>query len=637
MQEFPLLFLENFGLLVKQWYNISEIFCRENKINLKMKQKGYTLIELLVSVAVFAILTTAFLSAYAALTKSVKLAREKTILSALASERMEIVRNLPFSDVGTIHGVPAGSLPDEISPVTVLIAPVTYKIYYEVTWTDDPADLTALTGDSYPTDYKQVKMKVLNTSTGQITAFTTSVAPQGLETPGNTGVMRVQVFNSTGQPLSGVDVSITGISNGIALSVKTNATGEWVQVGLPPGSNAYHVVATKTGYSTDQTYPLTVQNPNPINPDPTILSGVVTNVPLQIDLLSNLTIKTLDSFCQPLNGIGVQTIGAKTIGTNPVVYKFDQTNVSGPASFPAGQINYTNIEWDTYTPNLTTATLQNYNIRGTSPIQKIDVLPATSQTFSIILTPPSDHSLLVIVKDATTKAPLEGAVVELQKGGSQPQDYFGSTGGSVWVQNDWTGGSGFADWSSSTPTTYWVADPDIYINNGSNDIQLRKSGSKYPVNATSTLQSSTYDTGTGASTFTTITWTPISQDASTTLAIQIAANNDNATWEYVGPDGTTQTFYTVPGTNISSSLNNNRYVRYKVYLSSQNDKKTPALTSINLNYVSGCYTPGQYLFDDITPSNGDAYTLTVTLPGYQTFIDTYQIGGNGTVEILLGK
>lgn len=605
-----------------------------------MKQKkisGYTIIELIVSVAVFVILTSAFLAAYSALAKSVKLAREKTILSSMASQYMEIVRNLPFSQVGTIHGVPSGSLPDETSPIVVTMAPITYKIYYEVTWTDDPADKTALTGDTYPTDYKQVKMKVLNTTTGQITAFTTSVVPQGLETPGNTGVLQVQVFNSTGQPLSNVDVSITGVSNGIALNVKTDSSGQWVQVGLPPGTNAYHLVATKSGYSTDQTYPLTAQNPNPVNPDPTIQAGKVTKVPLQIDLLSNLTIKTLDSLCQPINGIGVQTIGAKTIGIHPTIYKFNQTNISGSGSFAPGQIAYNNIEWDTYTPSLTTTTLQSYNIRGTSPIQKIDVLPGTSQTFSIILTAATNNSFLVIVKDATTKAPLEGATVELQKGGSQPQDYIGYTGGSVWVQNDWTGGSGFASWSSSTPDTYWAASPNIYINNGSNDIQLLKTGGHYQINATSTLESSSYDTGTSASNFTTITWSPISQDASTTLAVQIAANNDNATWNYVGPDGTDKTYYTVSGTNISSSLDNNRYLRYKVFLQTTDDKKSPALSSINFNYVSGCYTPGQYLFDDVTPSGGTAYTLTVTLPGYQTFIDTYQIGGNGTVEVLLGK
>jgi hypothetical protein len=64
----------------------------------------------------------------------------------------------------------------------------------------------------------------------------------------------------------------------------------------------------------------------------------------------------------------------------------------------AGQIALTNIEWDTYTPTL----LANQNLvdRGTSPIQKIDVLPGSSQTFTMILSPNSTaNSLLVIVKN----------------------------------------------------------------------------------------------------------------------------------------------------------------------------------------------------------------------------------------------
>ena len=145
-----------------------------------------------------------------------------------------------------------------------------------------------------------------------------------------------------------------------------------------------------------------------------------------------------------------------------------------------------------------------------------------------------------------------------------PQNYFGSTGGSVWAQNDWTGERVLLV-GSSTPTTYWVADPNIYINNGSNNIELLKTAGKYPVNATTTLESSTYDTGTAASAFTTLTWTPISQDASTTIALQLAANNDNATWNYVGLDGTNQTYYMVAGTNINAVLNNKQYVRYKVF------------------------------------------------------------------------
>jgi type II secretory pathway pseudopilin PulG len=608
---------------------------------------GFTIIELLVTLFIFSLLVTGFVGVFSAMARTAKLARQKTVLSSLASQYLEGIRNLPYSQVGTVHGVPGGSLPD--CPVsqqpscpnayTQTVENVPYKIYYEATWIDDPADGLA-TGtvpvDLNPTDYKQVKMDILNTLTGEITNFVTTVTPKGLEGASNTGVLWIKIFDSNGQPVSGASISLTGVSNGVILSLLSDNTGQWEQVGLPPGTNAYHVVVTKSGYSTDQTYPITGQNPNPTKPDPTILAEKVTQVSFQIDLLSNLTIKTLDNQCHNLNGIGVSVQGSKLIGTSPNVYKFNQTKTSGPAAYPAGQIVFNNIEWDTYTPTLTSATLQNWNVMGTSPIQKITVLPNTSQTFTILLVPPSDNSLLVVVKDASTLAPLEGATVELKKGGSQPQDYFGSTGGSVWVQNDWSGNSGVAMWATATEDSYWQAGGGIYVNNGSNDVELLAVNGKYTVNSTSTLESSTFDTGTGVTNFTTLSWLPASQDPAATLAIQLAANSDNATWNYVGPDGTANTYYTVPGSNISNSLDNNQYVRYKAYLSTRDNKKTPVLSSIQINYVSGCQTPGQWLFDDITPSNGNAYTLTVSLSGYQTkIVSGVQVGGNGTISVLL--
>jgi len=95
----------------------------------------------------------------------------------------------------------------------------------------------------------------------------------------------------------------------------------------------------------------------------------------------------------------------------------------------------------------------------------------------------------------------------------------------------------------------------------------------------------------------------------------LAANNDNSTWNYVGPDGTADTYYTVPAPTSAILWDNNQYVRYKAYLSTSNNKKTPVLSSIQINYVSGCQTPGQWLFNDI--ASGNTYTLTASLPGYQ--------------------
>lgn len=597
--------------------------------------KGFTLVELIVTIFVFAVLSSAFIAVISTLNRTVKLNREKTVLSNLASKYLEVVRNLPFSQIGTIHGVPTGNLPDEVSPYTTKIESVSYNIYYQVSWIDDPADGTALLdSDANPTDYKQIKMMVQNLATGQITSYVTTAVPKGLEGNNNAGTLIAKVFNASGQPVEDATVVITGVTNSVNITLTTDALGQAVQVGLAPGVNAYHVVVTKDGYSSDQTYPITAQNPNPTKPDPTIAVGQVTLVSFSIDLLSTLTIKTLDSQCLNLNGIGVNVAGSKIIGTGPNVYKFNADYISGPVTYPSGRIILSNLEWDIYTPSLTAATLQTWNIKGTSPIQSINVLPGASQTFTIILTESTAHSMLVIVKDAVTGSALEGAIIEFQKGGSNPQDYFGISGGSVWTQNDFTGNSGVAMWATTTPNTYWQASGGIYINNGSNDVELQKVGGHYLVNSTSTLESSTFDTGTGLTDYSTITWAPTSQTAGTWLGFQVAANNDNATWNYVGPDGTAKTYYTVPGSNISGTLDNNQYFRFKAYLTTSNTNRTPVFSNIQINYVSGCQTPGQWLFDDITPSQGTPYTLTVTLPGYQTqVISGVIVNGNGNIEV----
>lgn len=600
----------------------------------KQTQAGTTLIELIVGLAIFAILASAFLSVYSILTRTVKLAREKTILASLSSNYMEVARNMSYSQIGTATGNPPGSLPDNTNPIQIFENGTTYKIYYEVTYIHDPADPSAT---STP-DYKQVKMNILNTTTNAIENFTTTIVPQGITGGNNLGALWVQVVNSQGQPVSGANIHIQSppINPTMVLDRSSDSGGNWIEVGLPPGANTYRIVVTKSGYSTDQTSPITQQNPNPTKPDATVAATQVTKVSFAIDQLSNLTIKTQNQLCQAINGVGAEVKSSKLIGTNPNIAKFDQILTSGPSSYPSGQILLSNIEWDTYTPMLSTSSAQTYNVFGTSPIQQIDVLPGTNQTFTLILGPAASNSLLVIVKDASTLAPLEGATVELQKGGSQPQDYFGSTGGSVWVQNDWSGGSGFANWSTSTPNTYYSSTGLIYVNNGSNDVELQKIGGHYMTNSTSTVESSSFDTGTSQSNYTTLTWLPPSQSASTTLVFQLAANNDNATWTYVGPDGTSNSYYTTPGSNISSALDNNHYIRYKVYLLTMDDKKTPVLSSLQINYVSGCFTPGQYMFNNITPSQGNSYTLTVTLPGYQTqVLNGVNISGNQVVQVLM--
>ncbi len=83
----------------------------------------------------------------------------------------------------------------------------------------------------------------------------------------------------------------------------------------------------------------------------------------------------------------------------------------------------------------------------------------------------------------------------------------------------------------------------------------------------------------------------------TPFRVQVSANNDNSTWNYLGPDGTSGTYFTSTGTAIPSSLNGNRYFRYKLYLNTTNTAYTPSLDDITINYlyyVSGNLTSSAF-------------------------------------------
>ncbi len=602
--------------------------------------------ESVVTLAIFAIITVGVLGVFQATASVVKGSRAKAAVASLANNYMEIARNLPYSQVGTVTGNPTGVLPDSTNATTTTVLGQSYRIYYEVTYQDDPADGVAPI-DLAAADYKQVKMTVESNLTHVKTAFTTNIVPKGLEGTSGAGAILVKVFNAQGQPVPLANVHIQRPVSGtptLVLDRLTGTDGTWTEVGLATGTNAYRIVVTKAGYSSDQTYAASSTNPNPTKPDVTVQAGAVTTVAFSIDQPANLTVRTLDQFCAPINGVIVDLHGAKLIGTNPDVYKIQFSSTSGPSAYPNGQIALTSIEWDTYTPTLHPG--QSYLVRGSSPVQQVDVLPGASQVFDLILdgSYTTPHNLLVIVKDSATQAPLSGAWVQLQKGGTAPPPWGtgsptysadGYTAGSVWTQSDWTDGPGALSWTSSSTGRYYQDDGNVDINSVPTGLRLKKISGKHQPSGW--LESSVFDTGTASTSYTTIQWQPTSQTSSTSIAFQIATADSNTattTWSYLGPDGTAGTYYTSPGTTMHASHNGQRFVRYKVYLETQDDKRTPVLTSVDVNYVSGCNTPGQVFFKDL--SIGNNYYVGVSLAGYQTAIlNNVDISGSQVLQVTL--
>lgn len=572
------------------------------------KQKGFTLIETIVSIAIFSLIALAINETTLTIMRQSKEFRENTTISGLAAQYLEAARNLPYSQIGTLNGNPRGTLSDLPNAIDITVNGIDYKIYYVVSFVDDPADGTILAGsDLAPNDYKQIKLYIKNTLTEKTSSFFTTMAPKGLESLNGGGALAIEVFDAVGQPVPNASITITNtaLNPPINLSRTTNTAGNWVEVGLPESSNSYHITATKSGYSSDQTYPISVGNPDPTKPDATILDSEVTQVSFSIDRKSDLVFNTLNQTCGAISGVGVQVQGEKLIGT-PNVLKFDNNYTSNYE----GKINLSNIEWDNYAPGLTGGSLMIY---GSSPIQQINLLPDTSQQFTLVLGPETQHALLVIVKDEATGNAIEGVNVNVTNEDLEV-NLNKITDGSIWSSTDWSGG----------PTQVNFADPTKYFDDsGTVDTTTIPTGVRLanfsgPYASSGYLTSSTFDTGTDETAYTTLEWQPQSQDPATEVKFQIATNNDNETWDYVGPDGTASTYFTVPGTTVNTLHNGNRYIRYRMYLSTSDDTKTPVITSVNLNYVAGCKTPGQAMFSGLQSHSN--YIITASMTGYQTKI-----------------
>src|SRR5665647_256985 len=77
----------------------------------KVSARGFTLIEILIGVAIFTLFATSAYGAYASLYKSIDSVHNKTLAADLANEEFEIVKNLPYTSVGTVGGTPVGPIP----------------------------------------------------------------------------------------------------------------------------------------------------------------------------------------------------------------------------------------------------------------------------------------------------------------------------------------------------------------------------------------------------------------------------------------------------------------------------------------------------------------------------------------------
>ena len=95
------------------------------------------------------------------------------------------------------------------------------------------------------------------------------------------------------------------------------------------------------------------------------------------------------------------------------------------------------------------------------------------------------------------------------------------------------------------------------------------------------FESSTFDAGNNVG-FNYLTWVA-QEPVGTNIQFQIATNSDGSTWNFVGPDGTPNTYFTGGSGIIPLVTVVGRYTRYKIFFTSNTNDK-PSVQNVTVNY-----------------------------------------------------
>lgn len=156
-------------------------------------KRGFTLIEIIVVIAVFLIITTAITGTYVKIYQLIQLNKTKVVALDIANEQIEIIRNLPYADVGEVLGIPNG----KISHIRSLNrSNINFTITNTIRNIDDPFDGqigSSTNNDLSPADYKMVEVDVrADNSTMAPVSLVTYVAPKNLEGASTNGALFVK-------------------------------------------------------------------------------------------------------------------------------------------------------------------------------------------------------------------------------------------------------------------------------------------------------------------------------------------------------------------------------------------------------------------------------------------------------------
>ena len=257
-------------------------------------EQGFSLTEVLVAGVVLVIGLVMISQFFASAMGRVLDSDARSVLHQVATEELESIRGLPYEDVGTTDGHPAGSLqPDEDRTING----VSVHIHREVLYWTDPS----YTGPN-PANYRRVTLSVSDNSRPSIdpVEMTSNVAGGA-----SGGTIDVTVTNLAGDPVANAYIRITNtnLTPNVDIhssAIRTDSEGRMIIPALlPDGTTSYFVTASKAGYNTAT-----------IDPGVVVLDGLpYTVVQLTIDELASFNVKVVDGAGAEITGLIMRVRG----------------------------------------------------------------------------------------------------------------------------------------------------------------------------------------------------------------------------------------------------------------------------------------------------------------------------------------
>ncbi len=237
------------------------------------QQGGYTLVELILSLFVLAIISLAFFDLFTSLLHSAIVAKRQAVALTLATNQMEYLKSLPYDNLA----VAGGAIPSNNTIPGTLNKTINgdkYVVKTNISYSDDaydgcgsypsqalkqlycrnyPSPSGAPATDTNPADTKEVTVTVNDISGARLAFMDTNIAARVAETASNTGAMFVKIVDDSGNPVTGATVTVTNSTTSPVVNVSdtTDENGIVIFYGLPPDSSNYdyNIAASLSGYS----------------------------------------------------------------------------------------------------------------------------------------------------------------------------------------------------------------------------------------------------------------------------------------------------------------------------------------------------------------------------------------------------